>query len=179
MGKYKKVDTKKYVEKGIKNGTLIPIQAEKVAKIAAKRGKLGEKVISWSVDREGKPVKEKIDYITNDSKTNKPGWIITKVDENGKIIIDNNGNSNQWIMKDSLFQKKYILDTETKGLYKPIGETQEFVQIKENLTLFQWGENMNIASGGYINITNPNKMYGIAKRDFDDTYHKINKEKDK
>lgn len=33
---------------------------------------------------------------------------------------------------------------------------------------------MNIAAGGYINITNPNDMYGISKRDFEDTYKVIN-----
>ena len=29
---------------------------------------------------------------------------------------------------------------------------------------------MNIAAGGYINITNPDDMYGISERDFEDTY---------
>ena len=29
---------------------------------------------------------------------------------------------------------------------------------------------MEISSGGYINITNPDDMYGISQRDFEDTY---------
>ena len=175
MGEYRKVNTKEYVKEGIRKGYLIPIQAEKTAKILAKQGTLGEKVISWSVDANGNPVKEKVEYISQDYKTKQPGWIITKVDDKGKIIIDNNGHSNQWIMKDSIFQKKYKIDNEQLSLYKPIGEIQDFVQIKENLTLFQWGEYMNIAAGGYINITTPSKMYGVAQRDFKDTYRIIEK----
>ena len=32
---------------------------------------------------------------------------------------------------------------------------------------------MAIAAGGYINITNPDDMYGISQRDFEDTYKYI------
>ena len=36
---------------------------------------------------------------------------------------------------------------------------------------------MQIAAGGYINITDPDDMYGISKRDFDDTYKVVEKDK--
>lgn len=32
---------------------------------------------------------------------------------------------------------------------------------------------MNIATGEYINITNPDDMYGISERDFNDTYKQV------
>jgi hypothetical protein len=39
--------------------------------------------------------------------------------------------------------------------------------------LEQWGSKMQIAEGGYINITDPSDMYGISERDFTDTYRKV------
>lgn len=50
---------------------------------------------------------------------------------------------------------------------------QTFVEIPDNIILNQWGENMAIATGGYINITNPDDMSGISQRDFEDTYKYI------
>ena len=141
---------------GIKNGTMIPKEAEKFARIVAKQGQVGEKVISWSVD--------------SLSHTNQPGWIVTKVDEDGNIMLDNNNHVNQWIIEDSVFRKKYEIDPENPTLFKPKGGPQIFVQINDNIILNQWGEDMKIAAGGYINITNINDMYGISERDFNDTY---------
>ena len=45
-----------------------------------------------------------------------------------------------------------------------------FVQITDNIILNQWGSDMQIAAGGFINITNVDDMYGISQRDFEDTY---------
>lgn len=50
------------------------------------------------------------------------------------------------------------------------GGPQIFVQIKDNIILNQWGSDMQIASGSYINITNVDDMYGISQRNFEDTY---------
>lgn len=155
---------------GIKNGTMIPKEAEKFARIVAKQGQVGEKVISWSVDSLGHEIQEKVAYVQNDENTNQPGWIVTKVDEDGNIMLDNNNHVNQWIIEDSVFRKKYEIDPENPTLFKPKGGPQIFVQINDNIILNQWGEDMKIAAGGYINITNINDMYGISERDFNDTY---------
>ena len=96
--------------------------------------------------------------------------VVTKLDENLDVVIDNNGHMNQWIIDDSTFSKKYEKDSNGSDVYKPTGGIQIFVQINEDITIFQWGSEMTIASGGYINITNPNDMYAISKRDFEDTY---------
>lgn len=72
--------------------------AEKFARVIAKRGEIGENVISFSTD------------------------------SNGNAIVDDNGNLNQW------------------------------------------GSDMKIAKGGFINITRIDDMYGISERDFYDTY---------
>ena len=170
MGDYKKVDVNEYVKSGLANGTLIPREAEKFARIIAKQGNIGDTVISWSTDSYGNEVQEKVNQVGRDEKTGQPGWIATKVDENFNIIIDDNGHSNQWIIDDSTFKKKYEIDEKNPGLYCPKGKNQTFVQINENIILNQWGSDMKIASGGYINITNSEDMYGISKRDFEDTY---------
>ena len=155
---------------GIKNGTMIPKEAEKIDRIVAKQGQVGEKVISWSVDSLSHEIQEKVAYVQNDENTNQPGWIVTKVDEDGNIMLDNNNHVNQWIIEDSVFRKKYEIDPENPTLFKPKGGPQIFVQINDNIILNQWGEDMKIAAGGYINITNINDMYGISERDFNDTY---------
>ena len=167
---YTKVEVVKYVKQGIENGTMIPRQAEKFARIIARQGNLGEMVISWSVDDQGNEIQEKVDQVQIDEQTKQPGWIVTKVDNEGNVIINNNGHSNEWIISDSTFKKKYEIDLENPSLYKPKGGPQIFVQITDNIILNQWGSDMKIAAGGYINITNVNDMYGISQRDFEDTY---------
>lgn len=170
MQDYKKVEVASYVKEGLENGSMVPRQAEKFARIFAKQGTVGEQVISWSVDKEGKEIQEKVAQVQLDEKTNQPGWIVTKVDEAGNVIIDSNNHANQWIIDDTTFRKKYEVDPDNPSICRPKGGPQLFVQIPENITLHQWGSDMRIAAGGYINITNPNDMYGISQRDFEDTY---------
>ena len=170
MEEYRKVDKIDYVKNGIKNNTMIPKEAVKFAKIVAKQGNVGDTVITWSVDANGNLIEEKVAQVKLDPQTNQPGWIVTKVDEEGNAIIDNNGMYNQWIIDDSTFKKKYEIDPENPFLFKPKGETQTFVEIHDNIILDQWGAEMKIAAGGFINITNIDDIYGISKRDFEDTY---------
>ena len=39
-----------------------------------------------------------------------------------------------------------------------------------DVILEQWGGEMKIEAGGWLNITNPDDIYGISERDFYDTY---------
>ena len=100
MENYTKVDVLTYVKNGLESGTLVPIEAYKFARIMARPGIVGEEVISWSVDSLGNEVKEKVDTVSLDEETNNPGWVVTKTDEDGNIILDNNGHSNDWIISD-------------------------------------------------------------------------------
>ena len=165
--KYNKVNVNEYVETGLKNGTLEVIKAEKTGRISAVKGTVGEEVISWSVDEKGNPIQEKVATVSVD-ENGETGWIVTKLDENGKPVIDQNGNLNQWIIDDKTFKKKYELAKD--NVYKPTGGVQTFVKVNDNIILNQWGSDMMIAAGGYINITNADDMYGISGRDFADTY---------
>lgn len=179
MEEYIKVDVNKYVKEGLENGTLVPKEAYKFSRIMAKQGNVGDKVISWSVDNQGNAIKEKIDYVKLDEVTNQPGWVVTKLDEFGYVPVDNNGHVNQWIISDSVFKKKYEIDPDNELIFKPKGGNQLFVQIMDNIILNQWGSDMMIAKGGYINITNVDDMYGISERDFNDTYKFVAENKHK
>ena len=173
MENYQEVKVEKYVKDGLVSGKLTPIEAEKFARIIARQGTLGEEVISWSVDSLGNAIEEKRDTVKVDSKTNNLGWIVTKADEQGNPILDNNGHINQWIIEDSTFTKKYEIDPNNNLIFRPKGGVQLFVQIPDNIILEQWGSKMQIAQGGYINITDPSDMYGISERDFTDNIEKF------
>ena len=171
MEKYKKIDVLNYVREGIENGTMIPIRAVKFARIKARQGTVGETVDSWSVDEDGNPILEKDKEVVKlDEKTGKPGWIVTKVDMAGNVIIDKHGHVNEWIIDASIFNDKYEIDPENPSIFKPVGTPQIFVQIQESVIIHQWGSDEKIGSKGYINVTNLNDIYGISKRDFEDTY---------
>ena len=175
MQKFIKVNVNEYVKNGLLDGTLVPRNAIKFARIVARQGIVGEVVETYTANG----ILEKKSLVELDKITNQPGWIVTKVDENGQIIIDEYGNKNEWIIDDSVFKKKYEIDPENPSLYKPIGGPQIFVEIPDDITLQQWGSEMNIEKGGYINITNVDDMYGISKRDFDDTYRFVEEENKK
>lgn len=163
---FKKVDVNEYVKEGLENGTMVPRTAVKFARIVARQGVVGQEVESFTANG----LLEKVDKIKLDEQTNRPGWIATKVDADGNVIIDEFGHKNQWIISNSTFVKKYEVDPENPTLFKPKGGPQVFIEIQDNITLEQWGSEMNVEKGGFINITNPDDMYGISKRDFEDTY---------
>ncbi len=79
MENYKKVEVTNYVKQGIENGTMVPRQAEKFARIIARQGTIGETVISWSVDSQGNEIQEKVAQVQADAQTNRPGWIATQI----------------------------------------------------------------------------------------------------
>lgn len=163
---FKKVDVNEYVKEGLENGTMVPRTAVKFARIVARQGVVGQEVESFTANG----LSEKVAVVELDEVTKQPGWIATKVDADGNVIIDEFGHKNQWIISNSTFVKKYEVDPENPTLFKPKGGPQVFVEIQDNITLEQWGSEMNVEKGGFINITNPDDMYGISKRDFEDTY---------
>ena len=167
---YRKVDTREYVEAGLADGSLEVFEASKFARIAAVKGEAGQEVISWSEDENGNPIQEKVATVSADEETGETGWIVTKTDAEGNPIIDKNGHTNQWIIDNKTFRKKYESDPDHQNIFRPVGGPQKFVETKEALTISQWGEEMNMPKGSFINITNPDDMYAINPRDFYDTY---------
>ena len=165
----KKVEVLEYV-KNLLNLGVRPFLAEKKKCILARQGILGEKVITWS-EKDGQPIVEKVDIVTLDETTGNPGYVVTKIDETGAIIIDAHGHDNTWYIADSTFQRKYTLNPEMgESIYKPTGAAQKFIEIPEDIIISQWGKDELIGKGGVINITDPSDMYGVSRRDFMDTY---------
>ncbi|MFI3260989.1 MAG: hypothetical protein R3Y13_04695 [bacterium] len=173
---YKKVNVLEYVKEGLEKEELMPVQATKYARIKARRGILGEKVITWSADQSGNAIIEKEASVQMNLKTKQRDWIVKKTDEEGNVLVDKNGKENIWIIDDETFMKKYELDNNNLSMYKPKGGIQTFVQIYEGINLEQWGSEMSISEGGYINITDLNDVYGISERDFNDTYKLLENE---
>lgn len=168
--KYREVENLQgYVQELLNNGSQIVV-GEKTARIAARPGIPDkERIISWSVDRNGKPVLEKEAVVSVD-ESGVPDWVVTKIDEQNQEIVDANGHLNQWIISNVNFRKKYEAVSEIPGVYKSVDGPQKFLYLQEGIHVVQWGGEWNVDAGGYINITNPDDLYVIAGRDFNDTY---------
>ena len=170
---YVKVNGKEYAEKGIATGQFEAKTAVKFARIAARRGVEGEEIVTYTQNGEI----EKVDTVKVDPETKEVGWVVTKLDENGEVVVDEFGHKNEWIVDAKTFAKKYELDeTKTGGVYKPKGGPQIFVPIVMDVILEQWGSEMKIEAGGWLNITNAGDIYGISQRDFEDTYKIVGEE---
>ena len=166
------VEVTKYVKELLESG-ILPITAVKNGCILARDGVVGEQIETWS-EKDGEACLERVSSVTLDPKTGKPGHVVTKATKTGEAIVDKHGHTNDWIIDDSVFQRKYVAAPERgQGVYIPAGGPQIFIEIQEDITIHQWGEEMTIGKGGYINITNVDDMYGISARDFTDTYEII------
>jgi hypothetical protein len=157
----KQVDIIKYVIEEIKNGNLVFSEVKKFQRIIAKQGTLGEEIQTVLADGtiETEPRKIKLD-----ESTGQPDWIVQNV----------NGPE-KWIVTDKVFKKKYELDSESQGLFKPKGGPMLGAQINESITFNppMWGgDSMNLLAGGYIMMdpNNATDIYGIAEAEFEKTY---------
>ena len=118
-----------------------------------------------------------------------PGeWILTRATLEGKVVLNKNGRPNQWkISEEKLFKKYDVLHIREDGFVKPKGGVQMFILIPDNIQIMvPWGDNdalvpQRIEAGGVLNITalieNPGDpdpdIYGIAEKEFGDTYRVI------
>ena len=159
-----------YASAGIANGLFEPVIADKIARITARPGYVGEEVITYSQDG----IKEKHNVVKLDPKTGRPSWIVTKVDSSGNVIFDELGHDNSWIIEDSAFAEEYIVDYSiSEHVYKSIDGAQVFVPVLMDIILEHSGGDMRIEAGGWLNITDMDDIYGISQRDFEDTYRII------
>ena len=125
----------------------------KYARIQARQAKAGESIVTVLADgtRETKNVAKAGD------------WIVT------------NPGGEQYIVNAENFAKKYEAAMDLgNGWFKPKGKPQKFVKINQDLSIMaSWGEKQFLRSGDYLNITNPSDIYGVAAKEFNDTYKSI------
>ncbi len=152
---------KKYVEKIVKEKGIIPSKYVKATTIKAVQGVVGEKISTIMSNG----LHETDNIVTLDENTGNPGWIVT------------NATGEKYIISDSVFCSKYEPIVGSNDTFKPKGKPILAIQINENISFTApWGETQNIASGGYLVISNMNDIYGIQEEEFNKTYkvyHKI------
>ncbi|NCB50074.1 MAG: hypothetical protein EOM53_05320 [Alphaproteobacteria bacterium] len=89
-----------------------------------------------------------------------PGnWIVT------------NPSGEQYILTEEKFKEKYI-PAKQKGVYvsKPI--PQKFIQIKEDIEFM--APPQFIKKGGFLNVSDLENVYGVAQKEFLETYSPFN-----
>ena len=146
-------DIKKFVMDQLKSG--VEQKKYKYSKIFAMQGTPGESIQTTMSNG----LVETINVGSIDKKTGEPDWIIT------------NPAGEKYIVSDTIFHKKYEVLDLAKGIYKPKGRVQKFIQIDEDISFTApWGEKMNISAGGYINTTDFNDIYGVQEDEFLKTY---------
>ena len=109
--------------------------------------------------------------------------VLTRVNKDGSPVLDAFDRVNRWQIAEDVLRKKYDIGAEiTDGMIaKPAGGTQKFLVADKDIALLvPWGENgalvyMTVDAGGYINITDLNDIYGIAKEEFESTYEVLRK----
>ena len=155
-------DIREYIIEGIKTGKLTVDEVVKVARIQARQGKLGEEVITKMANG----LEETRNVVKLDKETGEPGWIVT------------NPSGEKYIMNDSTFKKKYERDPENPSQFKPKGDPVLSFAVNEHIEFnSHWGETMKLEAGGSLVASEPQKIYGIQKEEFKETYASTGKDK--
>ena len=108
---------------GIESGMLNFNEAKKFQRITARQGQVGEKVQTILADG---TIETNLREVKLDEKTHQPGW-----------IVKNTNGPEQWIIEDSIFKKKYEVDSEQPGIFKPKGGPMLAAQISEDLQIYK------------------------------------------
>lgn len=157
---FKKIENiKRYLAEGLKNGKLQSRTYQKFGEITARRGVVGEQIVTI-MSSDG--LKETKNTVVADEEGN-PGWVVT------------NTTNEQYIVKDSTFKSKYEKIDGTENKYKPIWNPITAVQIDENICFVApWGEIQNLLAGGYLVFNEDfDDIYGVQEEEFIKTYKEI------
>ena len=166
----KKIENvKKYVEELRKESPVL--HAEKNGYVLARIGMEGEVIVTYVSDG----TLETVNHVKRDENGDLD-VVVTMADPEGNAIVYEDGRVNVHLISRSVFNQKYedddhALNSQKELLFKPKGGIQEFAQIKEDVSFrAAWGEEQVIKAGSFLNVTNPNDVYGIAQEEFMQTY---------
>ena len=170
-----RINPLEYAKKGIESGELKPVVAIKATPVAVRRGEVGEVVRTYSQDG----IVESEHVVKIDETTGLPQMILTKLDKNGDVVIDEYGHENSWIYKKC--ESQFALDYPTQlreGVYVPAATPRILLPIVMDVLIPQWGSLEAVAAGGWLNITNLDDIYGVSGRDIDETHIILGEAKD-
>ena len=167
MLKFSKEEMRQYVESKLPSATII--DAKKVGNTIAIQGTVGQEVVTLEVDADGNEYVERTGVVELDPKTNEPGWILTKTGSDNKPVFNSFGHTNQYIVPDSKFKSMYEPSQDGFCLYSK-SQIEKFIQADEDVTFeTKYGE-MVVNAGGYIKVTDLDRISGISEVSFNDTY---------
>jgi len=151
MSKYfAQVDVKKYVDRQIEYGLLKPFLAKKL-----------ECDVRNKVFLEEQRINTNLGLLETTSSMTTP---ISSSSNTITIKIEN---------EETLMKDEFVLDNSSVTV-------QQFVEVLENITFTSpKGEQAYLLAGGYLNITNPEAIYGMSREDFEETYQIQEKSKSK
>lgn len=155
--KFRRIESiKEYLAAGLESGKFESKIYQKSGEIIARKGKIGEKIITMMKDG----LHETQNTVIAD-ENGCPGWIVT------------NSTGEQYIVTDAVFRRKYekVGDTE-EDKYKPIWNPITAVQVDKNICFVApWGEEQKLVAGGYLVFNRDfDDIYGVQQEEFNKTY---------
>ena len=145
------------------------LYAKKTGDVTARIGKEGEEIATYVSDG----TLETVNRVKRD-ENGALGVVVSTADGARGIVVDANGRTNTYIIDRKTFDRKYKdadRVSEERQLFQPKGEIQAFVQTEEDISITApWGEEENLKAGSFLNVTDPNGIYGVAYEEFLQTY---------
>ena len=167
MLKFTKEEMRTYVEAKLQTAQII--EAKKTGNTIAIQGTVGQEVITLEIDADGNEYVERTGVVSLDPETNEPGWILTKTGSDNKPVFNKYGHTNQYIVSDSKFKSMYEPSLDGSFLYSK-SQVEKFIQSEDDITFeTKYGE-MVVPAGGYIKVTDLDRISGISEQSFNDTY---------
>lgn len=167
MYKFTKDEMRAYVESKLPFTEVV--EAKKNGNTIAVQGTVGQEVVTLEVDANGNEYIERTGVVTLDPETNEPGWILTKTGSDNKPVLNSFGHTNQYIVPDSKFKSMYEPSQDGFGLYSK-SQIEKFIVADDDVVFeTKYGE-MVVNAGGYIKVTDLDRISGISEVSFNDTY---------
>ena len=95
-------------------------------------------------------------------------YILTRCDAKGNPILNENGKPNEWQIEADKFENTYSLRDD--GLASPKQEERIMLRADRDFTIYREDRVQNVKAGDYLNITNPDRIYAVSEKEFEDTY---------
>lgn len=152
------------------------ISAKKVGNTIAVQGTPGQEVVTLEVNKEtGEEYIERTAKVEIDPQTGEPGWILTKTGSDNTPVINKFGHKNEYIVADSKFKAMYEPSVDGPGLYSK-SQVEKFIQSPDDVEFETKYGQMVVPKGGYIKVTDLERISGISEESFLQTYQVIEPE---